>query len=203
MKIEKRKVKDLKFYLGNPRQMKPEMLRKLENSIKEFGIVEPLVINKNNEVIGGNQRLKALQKLGIDEVDVIVLDLEKSKEKALNLALNKIEGEWDYKLLKDFIVDLEIEDIELTGFEKEDFESLDIDLILNDDLEKSGLKQIYGTDKAGIRIGDWFGSIERTEKFLNLENKLLEKTENLSDAEKIAEKIINILLDNLNEVFSF
>jgi len=203
MKIEKRKVKDLKFYLGNPRQMKPEMLRKLENSIKEFGIVEPLVINKNNEVIGGNQRLKALQKLGIDQVDVIVLDLEKSKEKALNLALNKIEGEWDYKLLKDFIVDLEIEDIELTGFEKEDFESLDIDLILNDDLEKSGLKQIYGTDKAGIRIGDWFGSIERTEKFLNLENKLLEKTENLSDAEKIAEKIINILLDNLNEVFSF
>jgi len=203
MKIEKRKVKDLKFYLGNPRQMKPEMLRKLENSIKEFGVVEPLVINKNNEVIGGNQRLKALQKLGIDQVDVIVLDLEKSKEKALNLALNKIEGEWDYKLLKDFIVDLEIEDIELTGFEKEDFESLDIDLILNDDLEKSGLKQIYGTDKAGIRIGDWFGSIERTEKFLNLENKLLEKTENLSDAEKIAEKIINILLDNLNEVFSF
>ncbi len=203
MKIEKRKVKDLKFYLGNPRQMKPEMLRKLENSIKEFGVVEPLVINKNNEVIGGNQRLKALQKLGIDQVDVIVLDLEKSKEKALNLALNKIEGEWDYKLLKDFIVDLEIEDIELTGFEKEDFKSLDIDLILNDDLEKSGLKQIYGTDKAGIRIGDWFGSIERTEKFLNLENKLLEKTENLSDAEKIAEKIINILLDNLNEVFSF
>jgi len=131
MKIEKRKVKDLKFYLGNPRQMKPEMLRKLENSIKEFGIVEPLVINKNNEVIGGNQRLKALQKLGIDEVDVIVLDLEKNKEKALNLALNKIQGEWNYKLLRDFAIDLDVEDIKLSGFDKLDLDDEIISFTFN------------------------------------------------------------------------
>jgi len=131
MKIEKRKVKDLKFYLGNPRQMKPEMLRKLENSIKEFGIVEPLVINKNNEVIGGNQRLKALQKLGIDEVDVIVLDLEKNKEKALNLALNKIQGEWNYKLLRDFAIDLDVEDIKLSGFDKLDLDDEFISFTFN------------------------------------------------------------------------
>jgi len=131
MKIEKRKVKDLKFYLGNPRQMKPEMLRKLENSIKEFGVVEPLVINKNNEVIGGNQRLKALQKLGIDEVDVIVLDLEKNKEKALNLALNKIQGEWNYKLLRDFAIDLDVEDIKLSGFDKLDLDDEFISFTFN------------------------------------------------------------------------
>jgi len=131
MKIEKRKVKDLKFYLGNPRQMKPEMLRKLENSIKEFGVVEPLVINKNNEVIGGNQRLKALQKLGIDQVDVIVLDLEKNKEKALNLALNKIQGEWNYKLLRDFAIDLDVEDIKLSGFDKLDLDDEFISFTFN------------------------------------------------------------------------
>lgn len=116
MQIEKRKVNELEFYPGNPRKISKDMLEALKRDIEEFGIVEPLVINKNNQVIGGNQRLKALQELGVEEVDVVVVDLPISKEKALNVALNKIQGEWDLDLLIPFIEDIDSEDLDLTGF---------------------------------------------------------------------------------------
>ena len=117
MNIEKRNIKDLSFYPGNPRKISDDMLLRLRNSIKEFGMVDPLIINKGNEVIGGNQRLKAAMEEGIEEVPVVIVELSKDKEKVLNLALNKIQGEWDEELLKEFIVDLSVEEIELTGFE--------------------------------------------------------------------------------------
>ena len=125
MEIEKRKVNELKYYPGNPRKIDKRMFEKLINSIKEFGNVEPLVINLNNEVIGGNQRLRALRELGINEVDVVIVDLPKSKEKALNLALNKIQGEWDEDLLKSFIEGIEPIDLELTGFDIEEIREID------------------------------------------------------------------------------
>jgi len=124
-KTEIRKVDELKYYPGNPRKIDEDTLEKLKNSLKEFGIVEPLVINKDNEVIGGNQRLKVLREMGIKEVPVVVVDLPKGKEKALNLALNKIQGKWDEKLLKEFIVDLDVEDIELTGFDEDEITVLE------------------------------------------------------------------------------
>ena len=123
MKIEKRKINELKFYPGNPRKISSDMLAKLKKSLQEFGVVENLVINTKNQVIGGNQRLKALKELGIDEVDVIVVDLPVEKEKALNIALNKIQGEWDYPLLKEILESLDSE-IELTGFSKQEIEQL-------------------------------------------------------------------------------
>jgi len=98
--LEKRKTGELKFYLGNPRKISDDMLFKLRQSIKEFGFVDPLIINKDNEVIGGNQRLKAAVEEGIEEVPVVVVELSRDKEKALNLALNKIQGEWDEELLR-------------------------------------------------------------------------------------------------------
>ena len=125
MQIEKRNIEDLKFYPGNPRNISKEMLDKLRQSLREFGFVDPLVINKDNEVIGGNQRLKAARAEGIKEVPVVVVDLPKNKEKALNLALNKITGEWDEELLKNFIEDLDVEDIELAGFNDEELTELE------------------------------------------------------------------------------
>jgi DNA modification methylase len=123
MQIEKRKVSELKYYPGNPRKISKKTLEKLKESIREFGFVEPLVINKENEVIGGNQRLKALKELGIKEVEVVVVDLPKSKEKALNIALNKIGGEFDFELLKTFIDDIEPVDLEITGLDLDEIES--------------------------------------------------------------------------------
>jgi hypothetical protein len=139
VKTEKKKVSDLKFYPGNPRTMSKSVLEKLKKSILEFGIVEPLVINPENEVIGGNQRLKALQELGIEEVDCVVVDLPKQKEKALNLALNKITGEFDFELLKGFLDGLDGEVIELTGFEKTEIDKL-FDVDLDFDVSDAGNK---------------------------------------------------------------
>lgn len=137
LNLQKRRVEELNFYKGNPRKISPEILEKLKRSIQEFGYVDPLIINTKNEVIGGNQRLKVLRELGIDEVECVVVDLPKSKEKALNLALNKIQGEWDWELLKDFISDIEMPDFELTGFDEEEI----ADIIFEEEQEEGVIEE--------------------------------------------------------------
>ena len=127
MQIEKMKVSDLKFAPYNPRKIDDKELAKLKRSISEFGYVEPIVWNKRTGfVVGGNQRLKALRELEIEEVDVVVVDLDDAKEKALNVALNKISGEWDFIKLKDVLTDIDTGDfdIELTGFDLDEIGEL-------------------------------------------------------------------------------
>ena len=69
---------------------------KLKRSIQEFGYVEPVIWNKQTgHIIGGHQRWKVLRDLGITELDCVVVDFDIEKEKALNVALNKISGDWD------------------------------------------------------------------------------------------------------------
>ena len=127
MEIKKVLVKDLKYAPYNPRKISDEMLNKLKQSIEEFGYVEPIVVNKRTRhVVGGNQRLKALEDLGIEEVEAVFVDLDDAREKALNVALNKITGEWDYPKLKDLLEELDTGagDIELTGFDMVEIEDL-------------------------------------------------------------------------------
>jgi len=114
----------------NPRKdLKPgdEEYEKLKRSIHEFGYVEPLVWNKHTgNLVGGHQRFKILLDEGIASVDVSVVDLHENDEKALNIALNKIEGDWDNAKLKDLLEDLDngAYDLELTGFDMDEIESL-------------------------------------------------------------------------------
>lgn len=111
--------KDLK--LGDPEY------DKLKKSIAEFDLVEPLIWNKQTgNLVGGHQRLKILQEMGMEEVDVSVVDLTPQKEKALNLALNKIQGDWDLPKLKDLLEELDTGefDIEITGFDEKEIEDL-------------------------------------------------------------------------------
>ena len=100
---------------------------KLKKSITEFDLVEPLVWNKRTgNLISGHQRLKILQDRGDKEADVSMVDLPLEKEKALNLALNKISGEWDPPLLRNLIKELETGglDMELTGFDDSELDKL-------------------------------------------------------------------------------
>ncbi len=123
MQIEKRAVADLKAAEYNPRKdLKPgdAEYEKLKRSIQEFGYVEPVIWNKRTGVVvGGHQRLKVMKDLGYTEVDCVVVDLDEAKEKALNIALNKISGEWDNDLLASLLKDLDGSgyDITLTGFD--------------------------------------------------------------------------------------
>lgn len=123
MQIEKIAVAELKAADYNPRKdLQPgdAEYEKLKRSIQEFGYVEPVIWNKRTGVVvGGHQRLKVMKDLGFTEVDCVVVDLDEAKEKALNIALNKISGEWDNDLLASLLKDLDGSgyDITLTGFD--------------------------------------------------------------------------------------
>ena len=141
MNIEKKNVKDLLPADYNPRKdLKPgdPEYEKLKRSIEQFGYVEPVIWNeKTGRVVGGHQRLKVLTDMGITEVDVVVVDMDTEKEKALNIALNKISGEWDTEKLALVMADLQGTDfdVSLTGFDPEELEDL-----FRDDV-KGGVKE--------------------------------------------------------------
>lgn len=127
MNIQKIKIDKLIPATYNPRKnLKPSDAEyvKIKNSIEKFGFVSPLVINKDMTVIGGHQRLKVLKEMGIVEVECIIVDLDKTNEKALNIALNKIQGDWDEEKLESLLQELKLEDFDtnLTGF---DFDEVD------------------------------------------------------------------------------
>lgn len=106
MKIEMIKIENLKPAEYNPRKdLKPEdeEYQKIKKSIIKFGYVAPVIINADMTVIGGHQRLKVLQELGYKEIECNVVDLSKDEEKALNIALNNITGEWDNDKLEELI----------------------------------------------------------------------------------------------------
>lgn len=138
---ERRKIEDLRPAEYNPRKrLQPgdEEYEKLKSSIEAFGYVDPIIINKDGTVIGGHQRLFVLQDLGFHEADVAVVDLNKNDEKALNVALNKISGEWDEEKLAALFADLDVEgySLSVTGFTEDEISSL------NESLAESELAQI-------------------------------------------------------------
>jgi DNA modification methylase len=110
----------------NPRQIKPEQLAHLEKSITEFGFVDPLIVNQDGTLIGGHQRLKAAKRIGLKKVPVVYVDLDKTREKALNVALNKISGEWDEPQLARILEELDADgyDVRLTGFDPAEMDKL-------------------------------------------------------------------------------
>ncbi|MFR1509238.1 MAG: site-specific DNA-methyltransferase [Acutalibacteraceae bacterium] len=143
MKIEKMNISKLNPAEYNPRKnLQPgdAEYEKLKRSMEQFGYVEPVVWNKTTgRVIGGHQRLKVLVDLGLKEVDCVVVEMDEEQEKALNIALNKINGEWDTDKLAMLISDLQGSDfdVSLTGFEEAEIADL---------FEKTGEKEVRDDD---------------------------------------------------------
>jgi ParB-like chromosome segregation protein Spo0J len=124
MEIVNIDVTKLKERQDNPRFMADAEMGKLKKSLKEFGFVEPLVINQNFEIIGGNQRYKAAVGLGLTEVPCLQLTLDEKKSIALMIALNKIVGRWDDKKLALVFQELSDDFWAGTGFDKYEIENL-------------------------------------------------------------------------------
>ncbi len=129
MEFRKINIDRLKHAEYNPRKdLKPgdAEFEKIKNSITEFGYCEPIIVNSDMTIIGGHQRAKVLKELGYTEIDCVVINIDKIKEKALNIALNKVTGEWDFESLAKLLDELKEEDynIELTGFDFSEAEKL-------------------------------------------------------------------------------
>jgi len=130
MIIKKKKLDDLVPADYNPRKaLKPgdAEYEKLKRSLEQFGYVEPIIWNATTgHVVGGHQRLKVLKDMGVTEVDCVVVEMDREKEKALNIALNKISGDWDKDKLALLITNLQGSDfdVSLTGFDPAEIDDL-------------------------------------------------------------------------------
>ena len=149
MELKKIKLTEIKPAGYNPRKISEEDFKKLKNSIKTFGLTDPIIVNlKNNTIIGGHQRYDVLvdilleeDNLAEKEFDLIekgdigfIFDVEnlilknEDYEKALNIALNKISGEWDITKLNTLVEELKVNnfDLELTGFDDIELEEISL-----------------------------------------------------------------------------
>ncbi len=128
MNIQKIKIEELKHADYNPRktlQPTDEEYKKIKKSIEHFGYVDPIIINSDNTIIGGHQRATVMKDMGYKEVECVIVDLSKEDEKALNIALNKISGEWDISKLGVLLEELNtIGVMVLTGFDSEEYSKM-------------------------------------------------------------------------------
>ena len=128
LQIEHIPIDQLRQSPANPRTMSEPEMAKLIRSIDEFGLVEPLVVRRQDDtVIGGHQRLTAARARGMTRVPVVYVDLGEAEAKALNIALNKIQGEWDLPRLGELLEELrDLPDLDeaLSGFDDREIETL-------------------------------------------------------------------------------
>jgi DNA modification methylase len=114
-----KKISEISGAKYNPRKISDEAMGRLTKSLAEFGNIQPITWNaRTGNVVGGHQRLKVYKAMGKTEVDVWAVDLDEQKEKAANIALNKLSGEFDMPMLKDILEEIDTGDLdmEITGF---------------------------------------------------------------------------------------
>ena len=160
MQVEKVAISKLNPAKYNPRKnLKPgdTEYEKLKRSMAEFGYVEPIIWNKRTgNIVGGHQRYKILHDMEYKEAECVIVDLDDNREKALNVALNKISGEFDIPLLTDLLKDLSANDfdVSLTGFDENEISDL-----FSDADAKEGKDDDYDVNKvleesAFVKQGD-------------------------------------------------
>ena len=133
--LELRKIKDLKSHSKNPRKMSKHDAEHLQKSIDRFGLIDKPILNTDNTIIGGHQRVSILKKMGVDQIECYVPEAALSQEEVdeLNIRLNRAHGDFDYDILANewnsedllewgFLINdlIEKDPIEITSEEKED-----------------------------------------------------------------------------------
>lgn len=174
MQIQKVNAARLNPAAYNPRRdLKPgdKDYEKLKRSIEEFGFVEPVVWNEaTGNVVGGHQRLKVLLDMGETEIDCVIVNLGPEQEKALNLALNRIQGGWDETKLAEVMADLDTSsfDVSLTGFEAEE-----VDALMNKFYSAEAVEDDFDREKAAADIEAAGGAITQPGDLWELGNHRL------------------------------
>jgi DNA modification methylase len=188
MIIRKVPVADINPAEYNPRKdLKPgdPAYEKLKRSMTEFGYVEPIIWNEETgNIVGGHQRYKVLVAEGHTEVECVIVKMSAEREKALNVALNKVTGDWEFEALADLIKDLEAQDFDvtLTGFDAAEIEDL-----FSQVHDKDAKDDDYDVNKAleeaaFVKLGDvWFLGRHR---LLCGDATKLEDVEKLMDGKK-------------------
>jgi len=177
VEIIKRNPKELIKADYNPRKISDKDFKQLKKSLETFQCVEPIVVNqfegRENVIVGGHQRLKAMESLGWSEVPTIEVYLDLDEEKELNVRLNKNTGEFDFELLTDLFDTDKLEEI---GFDLDELPEITEDLTepLTDPDEapeppkepKTRLGDIYELGNHRLMCGD-STSIDAVEKLMN------------------------------------
>jgi len=162
LKIEHVKISKLKAATYNPRTWSEETKKQLTDSISQFGLVDPLLVNgasnRKNIVIGGHFRLYIAKELGFKEVPVVYLDIpDEAREKELNLRLNKALGEWDWEMLSEFDESL-LTDVGFSSEELDTIFDIEVDEPENFDLEKElkklDIKKVEAKKGDVYKLGD-------------------------------------------------
>ncbi len=213
MQVVQVNINDLKPAEYNPRQMTKAQAKHLEESIKRFDLVEPIVVNNNpermNVIIGGHQRYNICKKLGRETMPVVYVDLDETKEKELNLRLNKNLGEWNWDMLANFDEAL-LEDVgfdELENIFPTDEIKEDTPPEASSEPPKSKSGEVYQLGKHRLMCGD-ATKVEGVEKLMggqriktiftsppyNMDSKMYKNyTDNLK-----SEEYIKFNLDTVN-----
>lgn len=126
--VKEIEIKKIKPAAYNPRKnLQPgdSEYEKLRASIERFDLVEPLVWNEaTGNLVGGHQRLKICKERGDSVVKTVVVNLSPTKERLLNIALNRISGEWDFAKLSELMQEFTPEDLGITGFSQLELDEL-------------------------------------------------------------------------------
>lgn len=150
----------------------------ISDSIDAYGLVEPLVVNEvNMHVVGGNQRLEVLKEKGVEKVDCVFVHIEdEAKEKALCIALNKIDGEWDEEILWNLLEDDEVLEFP-TGFDDAEIELYAPEMDIEDDIEEiepDAENEVQEDRKCMVIIGGYKFSVKE-ERYYKLVGRLRDK----------------------------
>jgi DNA modification methylase len=149
MIIEKKKISDLIPAPYNPRQSTAKQEKHLKESLEKFGLVEPIIFNKQTGyIVGGHFRVRELIKLGVKEVECVIVDLNEDDEMELNIRLNANTGGWDWDTLAN---DWDVVDLEAWGLEIPQFDTVEELEASEDDYEVP-----EGGIETDIVIGDLF-----------------------------------------------
>lgn len=168
IKIVERRVGDLRLDFGNPRKIKNQRKKDLEASLERYGDFDIIVINEDNQVIGGNQRVTIFQAQNPDMMVTckMLVGYSVKEQKAINVKLNTHAGDWDLDLLNDWGVDnllddsireevkkkaveeRSIKEMELIHYEKYDY----VMIVCRNELDYNDLIRKLGIENAKVKI---------------------------------------------------